>query len=76
MTIQGIMQGFSDPDKTDKNIVLVGRGETYDLIINGLVQERIEDLEAAFTLFKEKAKASAGLNWKKVTGLSSPNVRV
>ena len=35
MAIQGIINGFADPQDTNKHVILIGRGAGYSLVVNG-----------------------------------------
>lgn len=35
MAIQGIIQGFADPQDTTQHAMLIGRGQGYSVVVNG-----------------------------------------
>ena len=35
MAIQGIIQGFADPENTKQHAILIGRGSGYSVVVNG-----------------------------------------
>lgn len=35
MAIQGIIRGFANPENHNQNVILVGRGDVYVLIVDG-----------------------------------------
>lgn len=71
MTIQGIIGGFADPNDPGRNVILVGRGPSYALLIDGRVSgEPQEELGVAMEMFKALAKACQPW-WVEVRGLST-----
>lgn len=75
MAIQGIIRGFANPADLAKNLVLVGRGAHYVLLVDGNPQEPVHlDLESAFTAFDTKAIGVCAPNWLEVAQLESINV--
>lgn len=75
MAIQGIIRGFANPGDLAKNVVLVGRGAQYVLLVDGNPQEPAHlDLEAACRAFDTKAVDNCAPNWLEVAELESTNV--
>ncbi len=71
MAIQGILKGYACPAEPEMNLVLVGRGSGYVLVVNGQVGgDMVEDLDAAFLAFEEKAATHCASDWQAVTGLA------
>ncbi len=71
MAIQGILKGYACPAEPERNLVLVGRGPGYLLVVNGQVaSDMAGDLNAAFLAFDEKAATHCASDWQAVTGLS------
>lgn len=58
MPIQGIVSGFASQSDLTKHVILLGRGDHYDLVIDGAVAKPMEvSLDAAMADF---ATASVG----------------
>lgn len=75
MAIQGIIRGFANPGDLAKNLVLVGRGAHYVLLVDGNPQAPAHlDLESAFTAFDAKAVDVCAPNWLEVGQLEGTNV--
>lgn len=71
MAIQGIITGFADPQDTTKNVILIGRGEGYSLVVNGQQSgEQESTLDAGLSAMaiacRDKPKS-----WNEVRGTST-----
>lgn len=73
MAIQGIMQGFANPDDLSKNVVLVGRGPEYLLLVDGAPVASHRDLDNASPAFCTKALELCKADWRQVKGLRHHN---
>lgn len=69
MAIQGIIFGFVNPSKPECNMLLLGRGEAYELVIDG---ERVDvlagELDPAIRYFKQRALIHCASDWVDVRG--------
>lgn len=75
MTIQGIIRGFANPDNLSQNVVLVGRGPAYVLLVDGKPEGKpSDDLAAGFAHFAEAAARHSQPHWQEVAGLTGNNV--
>lgn len=74
MAIQGIISGFADPNDLGRNVILVGRGPVYVLLVDGFVcGEPHDDLDLAQERFRAQANACQPW-WVEVRGLSTAAV--
>lgn len=74
MAIQGIIKGFADPSDLGRNLILVGRGSGYVLLVDGQVRgDACEDLGAALEMFKQQAVICRPW-WVEVLGLETPGI--
>lgn len=74
MAIQGIIQGFANPDDMGKNVMLVGRGPEYVLFVDGLPVASHRDLPDASPAFHAKARELCQPSWRQVQEVHSNNV--
>lgn len=74
MAIQGIIQGFANPDDMQKNVVMVGRGPDYVLLVDGEPVGKNTDLSEAYSAFHLKKSEHCLPNWRQVQGLETSNV--
>jgi len=75
MAIQGLIRGFANPDNFSQNVVLLGRGPAYVLLVNGKPEgEPSDDLAAGFAHFAEAAARHSPAHWQEVAGLTGNNV--
>jgi hypothetical protein len=74
MAIQGIIQGFANPADLSKNVVLVGRGPEYVLLVDGKPTASLPDLPDASPAFHAKARELCQPDWRQVQEVHSNNV--
>jgi len=74
MAIQGIIQGFANPADMRKNVVLVGRGPEYILLVDGAPTATHRDLPEASPAFHAKARELCQPDWLQVQEVRSNNV--
>lgn len=74
MAIQGIIAGFANPDARQENLLLIGRGGFYALIVDGTAEKTAEDLSSAQAIFDSTAKhQKIPSHWLNVTAVSTSN---
>ena len=75
MTIQGIVCGYADPKKVEINVLIVGRGDNYVLLLNGKPEVTFySELDAAFQAFERIARVNCSPHWRTVLEVRSNNV--
>lgn len=75
MAIQGIIRGFANPANLAQNVVLVGRGAHYILLVDGRMRgEAHQHLDEASKAFDDEAQAYCTSDWVEVLVLASSNV--
>ncbi len=74
MAIQGIIQGFANPANTAKNVIMVGRGDSYIVLVDGVPDQTCHGLHEAAPRFWEKAKALCGAHWLQVVEIRAHSV--
>lgn len=71
MAIQGIVSGFADPDNMGSNVILIGRGAGYTVIVDGEQRgEQEPTLEAGFSALAKACEGKAP-SWREVRGTST-----
>ncbi len=68
MAIQGILEGFANPEQREQHVLLVGRGDVYVLLVNGKPEEpTYVELDEALRAFRQKAAAVCIAHWRGVS---------
>jgi hypothetical protein len=71
MALQGIISGFADPDNTTQHVILIGRGNGYTLVVNGLqVGEQEPTLDAGYATLAN-ACDDKPKTWREVRGTTT-----
>lgn len=80
MAIQGIIVGWANPADLQQHMFISGRGGAYDKVVNGHLDGRITDLEAAIDegyAYMQRLRIDLGdsvLKWVQVTGATTDSV--
>jgi len=71
MAIQGIINGFADPQDTTKHVILIGRGAGYSLVVDGRQSgEQESTLDAALSALAKHCEDKPK-TWREVRGTST-----
>ena len=66
MAIQGIINGFGNPENKNQNVILIGRGNGYTIVVDGLQRgEQESTLDAGLAAFA-KACEDKPATWREV----------
>lgn len=74
MALQGILCGFADPANLAANVILVGRGDNYVLLVDGKPARLDEDIAIARKAFRETADTHCRPHWLSVSELCTDSV--
>ena len=76
MAIQGIITGFADPADHSRNLILIGRGDGYVIIKNGISTDPATrtKIGAMTNRFSDLARRYVGVDWLAVRGAATDNL--
>lgn len=75
MAIQGIIRGFAQPANMSQNVILVGRGVHYVLLVDGRQHGDAHlELDEACKAFDTEASGRCNSEWAEVLELVSSSV--
>jgi hypothetical protein len=74
MAIQGILCGFADPANLAANLILVGRGANYVLLVNGKPVQATDDIAQARHAFRVASAKHCAPHWLSVSNMTTDGV--